>query len=818
MGRTWPDIRYAAHALAKSPGVTIVAIVSLALGIGANTAVFSLLNALILRPLPVSDPQQLVEVSTLNPRSLNRKGSLSVAMFEEIRKRRIFSSEFAWSGGSMDNFETNGVKYAASLDTVSGDYFSTLGIQSILGRLIEPADVGLDAGSSSPVAVISYRCWQNRYHADPAVIGKTIRVANHPLTIIGVAPQGFSGMIIDADFEAVVPMGFSGRTTFRERQNFGLTVFGRLKPGSTLEQARAQLQALWPAILEAAAPDQYQGDERSEFLARRVEVTSAATGNSYLRPRFSRPLMVLLALVGSVLLIACVNLANLMLARAAARKHEIGIRIALGANRWQLVRQFLTESLMLSLAGAALGLVVALWSSRLLLNTMWTGYVPVALVTAPDGRVLAFTAVLTLLTGILSGLAPAWRIVRGDLSPSLRQGKRTVGNGLGSYGKLLVIGQVSLSFLLVIGAGLFVRTLEKLRSTDPGFRRAGVLLIQMFPQAGSRELGTGRTTYYRQLAENLTQIPGIEAVSYSQLGPATREDFLQPVSVSASALAPVEAAQELVGPAFFDLIGMRLLHGRDFAWRDDEDAPRVAILSESLAQRLFPAQDPIGRTIDAGAHPEHKGVTVVGVVGSASLWKIRSREPLGVYLPLMQQPRHNNLTINLRATGDPLAVTPSARRTLETMGHHYPLRIETLEKRVDGLLNVERITAMLATFFGGLALLLASIGLYALVSHAVTMRTSEIGVRMALGARPFDVLNLILKEVLLLVLTGMAIGLPLALAAAQHISEMLFDLGPSNPETILVSGLILLAVGLFAGYLPARRASNTDPMTAVRCE
>ena len=801
------DVRYAVRVLVKDRVVTIFAIASLALSIGASTALFSLMNALMLRSLPVRDPRQLVAISTVRPDGQSRNDALSLRTFEEIaRGQRVFSGMFAWNGNIIANFEANGARYPANLNEVSGGAFAILGVQPLLGRLIGPEDVSREAGSPAPVAVLDYRCWQRRYHGDPAVVGNTIRVDGQALTIIGVTPKSFTSLIIDAGSDVTVPLGFHLKNL--RAGDPVLLVAGRLNPGVTPEQARAQLQTFWPAVQAANVPVEYSGAQRARFLARRIDVQSAATGNSYLRERMSRPLRVSMGLAGLVLLLACLNLANLMLARATKRRQEMGIRIALGAGRWPLIRQLLTESVVLSMTGAAAGVLVALWTSRLLMNTAWTGYVPHALDTAPDLRVLAFSSAIGLLTGVLFGLTPAWDITGVAPAAALRQNPRTSHENGGTLTKVLVCAQVALSLVLVQGATLFVGSLREMRSADPGFRREGLLAVQLFPQAGREEI-PNRTAYYRRLAGRLAELPGVEAVSYSTIGPVNRFEVKQSVSIANSSVAPVQAVRDWVGPDFFSLMGMRLLAGREFEWRDDERAPRVAIVSESLARRLFPEQNPIGRKIDTGRE-------IVGVVSSASLWRAQSYDPIAVYVPLMQEPLYNQPLADIRTTRDASTLAPAVQQTLESMGHHYPLLTQTLEQRADRFLSDERLMANVAAFFGGLALLLAGVGLYGLMSYAVARRTSEIGVRMALGAQSGDVLRAVMLKVTWLVLAGVACGVPAALAVSRLASEMFFGLRPGI--SIAFSVVILSAVALLAGYLPARRASQIDPITALRCD
>lgn len=811
------DIIYSIRMLRRSPVTTIVAICSLALGIGANTAIFSLMNALILRTLPIRDPGQLVHLSSKTPQNPDREIAFSLAMYQELKKdQNLFDGFFGWLGGGIINLEANGARYVGSSSTVTGEYFSTLGIQPVLGRLIGPEDLNLEKGLPASVAVLSYNCWKLRYNGDPGVIGKTIRVEDRPMTIIGVTPESFSGLIIDVASDVTLPIGYSGRTSYRDGTSFGFELYGRLKSGITLDQARAQLESIWPAVQQATIPDKFTGAQREAFFKRKISLASAATGSSFLRLRYAKPLYLLMAMVGVLLLIGCINLANLMLARASARRQEFGIRLALGAGKWRIIRQMLTESLMLSMSGAVLGLIVAYWASGLLIKTMWNGLVPSALNAEPDLRVLAFTVLVSILTGLVFGISPAWNIFRSDPAGALRQNTRRVHGGDGRLGRMLISGQVALSLVLVIGAVLFVRSLEKLRSIDVGFRRDGVLMIQLFPQAGAEGMTMpNRAGYYQELVQRIQQIPQVESVSYSHMGPVLGYEFKSPASVPSAQIAPAQAVFEAVGPRFFHLAGMRLLSGRDFDWRDSENAQAVAIISESLARHLFPSGDAIGKLIDFG---DRKGLQVIGVVNSASLWMPHSHAPMAVYVALMQLPNYNSSTLDIRTSGDPMAVLPSVRGVLTSMGRHLALRSETLEQRASKFLATERMIAMLSTFFGGLALLLASVGLYGLMSYAVARRTSEIGLRMALGARPATVQSLILKEVLWLLFVGMAAGIPVALAASRLVTNLIFGVTGTDPATILIAAGILLAVALMAGYLPARRASRIDPMMALRSE
>jgi predicted permease len=812
------DIRYSLRRLVRSPLTTTVAILSLALGIGANTAIFSLVNALILRPLPIRRPAELVRLFTFAPANPDSEGGLSLAMYEHIREnQRVFSGLFAWDGQGIVNIEANGVKYAAGGSIVTGGYFSTLGIQPFLGRLITPRDLSPDGGLSAAVAVIGYDCWQRRYQGDPAVVGKSIRVEDRVLTVIGVTPKSFSSLTLETVSDVTVPIGFSSAsvTEFRDRRALGLWVFGRLKPGISIERAAAQLEAIWPATLEASLPEGFARIRRDAFLSQRIVTQSASAGTSFLRQKYKYALFVLMAIVALVLLIACANLANLMLALAAQRRHELGIRYALGSGTWRIVREMLTEGLILSAAGAALGVLIAVWASRLLLHTM-TGTVGISLDVAPDLRVLSFAVFTSFLTGVLFSAAPAWSLLRkDDLATAINERRRGV-HGAGATAKVLISAQVALSVALVMIAGLFVRSLSNLRGADLGFRPDGMLLIQLFPQTGAEnQRMPNRAAYYQDLAQRLQALPGVTAVSFSHMGPVLSYEFKNAASVASSQDQPVQAVLEAVGPGFFRLAGMHVLEGREFDWRDSETAQPVAIVSESLARRLFPSVSPIGRTIDFG---RHKGLEIAGVVNSASLWTPRSGKPMAVYLALTQAPEYSTAMIDIRIAGDPAGVLPAVRRVIESLGRHVVLRAETLDQRASMLLNTDRIMAMLSSFFACLALLLAAVGLYGLMSYVVSSRTSEIGVRMALGALPGGVLMLVFREAAWLVAMGFVVGIGAALGSSRLISHMVFNTGMSDPRTILLSALILVIVSALACYRPARRASRIDPMTAIRAE
>jgi len=797
------DIRYSVRLLLKTPVTTLVAVLSLALGIGANAAIFSLINALIIRPLPIPDPRSLVSIETTGSATIDAKDLLSFAMFEGLqREQKVFSSMFLWNGGGVDNIEANGATYAGSAEPVGGDYFRTLGIQPALGRLLTKDDTG--------VAVLDSRCWKARYKGDPGVLGKTIRINGTPMTIVGVTPESFHGMQIDIAPDAIVPIGYTGSGQFRKPENTWFQVFGRLRSGVSIEQARAQIETVWPGVRLSALPPIYQGElRRAEFMKRRILIDSAAAGNSWLRQRMTRPLTLLMTLVVLVLFIACMNLANLMLARAAARRQEIGIRAALGSGLWRIARQLVVEGLVLTTVGAVCGLGMAVWASRTLAHAVWSGFVPLAIETDPDARVLLFTTLIAIATGVAFGLAPMWNVSRME---ALRQHNRSVRGGTGRFGQILVSAQICISLVLLVGATLFSKSLGNLYGQNPGFRRDGVLMVQLYPNPGMKKI-PNRTAYFRNLVEQLADIPGVRGVSYSHMGPVSGYEYKEPVGD-----ASIRSIFELVGPGFFDLMGIHVLAGRQFSWQDDENSRRVVVVSESLAKKLFPGRNAVGQRIKIGSAPEHQDLEIVGVVSNASLWMVQSREPAAFYLPLLQESEYNEPRVDVRVDGDPMRVAPSARSIVASLGKQYALTIETVNQRLDRMLIQERLVAVLSGFFGVLALLLAVIGLYGVMTLAVTARTSEIGVRMALGAQRGDVIGMILRQVLITTAAGLAVGVPATLGASRFVQSMIFGLPARDPGTLALAAAVLVGAALMAGYLPARHASRIDPMSALRSE
>ncbi len=760
---------------------------SLALGIGANTAIFTLINALLLRDLPVRQPERLVQLVAVRP---DGKVPFSYPMFREVeRGQRVFTGLIGWGTGGMQSVEVNGILSQNHVVAVTGNGYSELGVTPLLGRLLTPEDSNPSSGTTSQVAVLGYEFWHSRLGGAVDVVGKQIRVEGHPFSIIGVTRKWFAGMTTGQPPDITIPITAypalmeGNEFTLDSRSILWLSVIGRLKDGVTIERARAQLQSFWPDVLLATASTETPGPRRQRFLSMGLEVSSAAKGfTSGLRSQFARPLYVLAGIVGLILLVACVNLANLMLARAAACSHEMSVRVAIGASRWSLARQVLTESLALSLAGALLGLAFAFWGSRVLVLLMTQGSLfPPTLDVSPDLRVLSLTASVAILTGILFGIAPA--------------------------------------LILLVGAGLFVRSFQRLRSIDLGFQKESVLEINLYPKPGGyQNLDPNR--YHKQLLARISSLPGVGSVSFGDAtipSPQGWHDTVSQMTADSSTGIRLMANAALVSPGFFRTLAIPLLRGRDFNETDDKKHARIAIVNSNLAERLFPNGDAIGKSIRFGFMPDYENIEIVGIARSARIFNIRDATTPVIFLSSFQYP-HEWGGLIVRTKEAPEALAKTVGHEVESLGHEYVLRTRTVAQTISAELVEERVIAMLSGFFAALAILLASIGLYGLMSYAVTRRTREIGIRVAVGAQRQNVLWLVLRETLAMALFGIAIGIPSALAATRLIASMLFGLSPSDLPTIAAVSLLLLLVALFAGYLPARRASAIDPIVALRTD
>ena len=819
------DVWYGARVLRKNRGLAIVGITSLALAIGANTAIFSLLNGLALRALPVPHPEQLVRFGAQS--GDETFVALSLPLFEQISKdQKVFSSTFAWLGDRLSTVEINGALSRNNIWAVTGNFYAELGGTPELGRLIGPEDDDLKAASPTPVAVLAYNFWQRHYGGNRTIVGKILKIEGAAFTIIGVSREGFTGISTERPAEITIPFtaeplltGDSDMRQLWHADAFWLEAAGRLKPHARIVEARAQLDSLWPAIRDGLVPSNLAPAQRARFLGLHMKVEPGEKGASVLRKQFTKPLYVLLAISGMVLLVACVNLATLMLSRAAARSQEIAVRIALGASRTRLVRQTLTESVMLSVAGALAGFFLAYWWSRSLADFILSQFfnAPAQLNLAPDTRVLVSTATLAVLTGMLFGLAPAWRATREDPNLALQKSANKFSRGTGRLGKNLIVTQVALSLVLLTVAGLFIRTLRKLRTIEPGYQAQGVLDASLYPKPGGYK-NLDWVNYYRELTARIARLPGVESAGIAKMSLGWRA-WKEDVRSSEATNAGVKADFSLVMPGFFHTVGIYPERGRIFDWRDDDKAPRVAVVSESLAKRLFGDREAIGQRLEITSEPSWQKVEIVGIASDASLYDIREHAPPTLYVPSTQYGDYMGWSqMMLRTKANPAAMANQVRQTVDSMGHEYVAKTHMIVETVDRSILRERIFAILSVFFGGLALLLAGIGLYGLMAYNVTRRTQEIGVRIALGAARREVLSMILRETLGLTSIGIALGLAFALATSQLIANMLYGVPAQDPVTLVAVSVVLTAVAAVAGWIPARRAMLVDPMVALRYE
>lgn len=708
----------------------------------------------------------------------------------------VFTSAFAWRGGWVVNVEMNGKPFLALVDSVGGDYYATLGIRPALGRFIAREDIGLE---HPHVAVIAYRDWQERYHGDPGVIGKTILIDAEPYTVIGVHPESFPGLIRENAADATIPFDAG---TLRDRKAAENVVIGRLRDGVDPARARARLESIWPSIRQATEPD--DAPERDSFLESRIQIEPAAHGISYLRDQFTRPLYILLGIVALLLLLACVNLANVALARAHGRAAELSVRAALGASRWRLIRSSLTESFLVAIGGAVPGLVFAYWGSNRIAQLMWQGLTPLVLSFAPDARVVLFTAAATISAGALFGLLPAWRAGRQDPAALIQHGSPRVALGLGLGGRTLVVTQIALSFAILAGALLLSRSVENVLQRDPGFSRDRLLAAQLFPRSTYR--GFDKPAYFRQLLESLRAIPGVTAATLATSQPA---GLILPANVSAS--------YHLVVPGFFDTLGIHILRGRDFTMHDDESRPLVAIVSAKLARLLAPSGDVIGQRVRSA---DSKGeFEIIGIASDATLDDPRTPKAPVIYGASFQRPDLLDYsTAILRTPGDPAHLAHAFRERIESLGREYPLSIQTIKDQNDAALLPERMLMLLTSFFSAVGLLLAAVGLYGLLSYTVSRRTGEIGIRMALGATPGGIVGLVLRDVAVMVALGLAAGLAIALAGARAIAAFLYGLSSHDPVTLVLAAGVIIFVAAMASLVPTIRALRINPLTALHYE
>ncbi|MBL8188470.1 MAG: ABC transporter permease [Acidobacteria bacterium] len=867
MESLWQDLRYGARMLLKQKGITIVAVLSLALGIGANTALFSVVDAMLLKMLPVKEPERLVLFRSVAPREFSvgsyngnshtdpvtRQRSMTsfpMQSFQRMREVESPLSDIFVFGDVGLNVSADGQSDVVSGQAVSGNYYAGLGVQAMLGRVLMDED---DNASASPAAVISYRYWHQRFGDNEAVIGKQVNLNNVGFTIVGVTPPGFDGaMQAGSTLDVTIPVSWEPQLHVdRQRSNLSgagtwwLRMMGRLKPGATAEQARAQLEAAFhQSVIEHRAARQAQAqaaggnainDLDPKFYPR-LFLDPGGQGEMNIRNLYAPSMYLLLGVVAMVLLIACANVANLLLSRAASRKKEIGVRLALGASRWRLIRQLMTESVLLSLFGGALGILFALWiKDGLLAVSDWGGRGMRGLEPQLDWRVMGFTLALSLLTGIIFGLAPAWRATKVDLTPTLKdtgRGSSAATRSLLSRG--LVVVQVALSLLLLVGAGLFVRTLLNLQQVEPGFNAKNLLIFGIQPGLiGYKD--EKLVHLYERTTERLQAIPGVQAVTFSRMallsqGSSSRSIFLRdalnaPPDSEGRIKESGEGYIHQVRENFVEAMQIPLLAGRNLTPQDDATTPRVVVVNQTFANKYFPNENPIGKRF-AFDPKKPDEVEIIGLVKDAKYTRQRDDIPPTVYSSWRQELRSmSNATIEVRTAGNPTDLTAAIRQAMQEVDANLPLvNIRTQLEQADATLMMERLFAKLLTLFGLLAQQLASIGLFGVMAYAVSQRTNEIGIRMALGAETSDVMKMILRQGMTLALLGIALGLIGAYVLTKYLeswvnlSQMLFGVKVTDPMTYGVIAAGLTVVALIACFIPAWRATKVDPMIALRYE
>ena len=805
------DLRYTVRTLRRSPGFLTVAVLSLALGIGANTAIFSLINALMLRPLPVKEPDRLVQITRFQDGG--RPASVSYPLFQYFRDNVKSISGAAAEMSADAVIVIDGQEEIVSSEWVSGAHYSVIGIEPAAGRLLEPPDDVISP--AMPAAVISYHYWQRQFGLNPSAIGKTFSVRNNVFTIVGVTPPGYQGTSVARDPDVTLPLMMKLTDEQRgEPTNNMLTLIARLKPSATGGQANAEVQVLWRTFLKGQA-SRFPAKERPGLMLQRAGVIPAPNGFSTLQYTYSQPLFVLMGIVTLVLLLACANLSGLLLARAASRQREISIRLAIGASRWRLIRQFLTETFVLAALAGAGGLILAYWLSGGLVSMLANGGT-LFLSVAPDLRVLLFTAAISLLACLLASLAPAVHAVRANLNPALKEARA---GGHRRIGKTLVIAQLSISMVLVVGAALFVGTLVKLYGVDRGLHTDGVMTFSVGinqPYTPARGLAVETA-----LLDRLTALPGVTSASAAMVVAIGGGLWTRHVKVEGYTFRADESEEvgfNTIAPKYFATVATPLLLGREFDERDTDGAKKVAIINESFARYFFGAEAPVGR------HVTSVGVTyeIVGLVKDAKYQSLRASVMKTVYIPWMQrggeQPSSYTYLAQV-AAGDPMRLTPVLERMVREVDPALRLRTpRTYTSIVDASIVTERIMATLGGFFGFLALVVACLGMFGVMAFQVSRRINEMGVRMALGAGRGDIVVLVLREVAALLIAGSVIGSAGALTLTGLAGKLLFGVKPNEPAVFVLAALVLAAATLMAGWLPARRASRIDPLTALRHE
>ena len=809
----WGDARYALRTFARNRTFTATAIVTLALGIGANTAMFSLFDALMLRWLPVPNPQSLLQVREKADTGAGNE-TFSYAIARALDDQKAIFTGVAGYGGSGFRFRVGAPESAARVPgaVVTGSFYDTLGLNPVIGRLLTRED---DQPGAAAVAVASYGYWERQFASDPLLGGRTVVINGVPVTIVGVSPRGFVGANVGAIADLTIPVAtlpliVPEMASALGPGNYWLRLLARTQPALSTAAAQARLATAWPHVAEGVVAPHWPAARRKEVIDSILRLTPGGTGWTYLRDIYARPLRVLMTVVGVVLLIACANVASLLLARASARQKEIAVRLAIGAGRGRIVRQLLVESALLSLAGGACGILLASFSSRLLLDGLSTGPLAITLDLTPNWHVLVFTAGVAVATAVIFGLAPALQATGSGPASALKEDARTAP----SRSRLLpglVTAQVALSLVLLIGAGLFVRTLRNIQTFDAGFTREGVLLVNFEGK---------RPALPADLFDELRRVPGVLSASVSTHTPLNGSTWSEPVVPAGRPLPERDNALLIgAGPGFFATMRMPLLAGREFTEQDSASSVPVAVVNERFAQRTFPNQSPIGQRLSTRLNGTPTELQIIGLVKNANTRTLRAVPPATVFVSFAQLPNDEHpFTLEIRAAGALSDVTQGVQQTLLSKLPGTPIEVHSLAAQADATIVQERMMATLAGGFGLLALALASVGIYGLLAYGVARRTKEIGIHMALGAQRRRVIGLVLRGARQSLLIGLAIGLPAALAASRWVESMLFGLKPTDPVAIVAAVVLLAVVAHVAAYVPALRASRVDPLVALRHE
>ncbi|HEY6392692.1 MAG TPA: ABC transporter permease [Bryobacteraceae bacterium] len=843
MGSLWNDLRFALRTLRKSPVFTVVAVLSLALGIGANTAIFSLLDQVLLRLLPVNHPEQLALLTIRGMEYGNNSGgnAMSYPLYGDFAKSNsVFSGMFCRFPYNM-SVSFGGRTERVDGELVSGTYFPVLGVGAAVGRTFMPDDDQTPGGH--PLAMLTYSYWKTRFGGDPSIVGKTVIVNARNLTVVGVARPGFNGVELGRTTQIFVPMTMKAQMTpgwdaLDDRRWRWVNAFGRLKPGVTAQQAKASLQPFYHGVLEMEVKDAVFRNaapaDRQRFLKNIIDVLPGSQGRSNLRRQLTTPLWLLMAITGGVLLIACANVANLLVAKATSRQKEIAIRLAIGAGRGRIIRQLLVESLTLSVFGGALGLLLSVWIDRLLLTFMPNQAGEGAISSNPDLRILAFTIAISVLTGIVFGLAPALQSTKPELASTLKDQVAGIlgGGSQGRFRKSLVVVQVTLSLLLLVGAGLFIRSLQNLRDLGPGFPTENLVAFTVDPSLIGYDSSKAKV-FYRRLADELAAIPGVRNVGLADMRILTGNESDSGITIEAQGSKPAEKAHpymNAIDPGYFATLGVPILAGRDFTFQDTETiqhgarqdmkVPRVVIVNDKFARRFFPGRSALGQHVGFGIAPNTRTeMEIVGVVKDIKYTSLRDEIPIQMFGPYIAGSHVAEMTIYARSTLDASQMFSAIRAKVRELDANLPLfELRTLDQQISASLLIERLIASLSTVFGFLATLLAMIGLYGVMAYTIARRTREIGIRMALGAFQKDVLWLVMREVLVLVAIGVVAGLCAAIGLTRLVQSQLYGITAHDPMTLALATLGLAVVACAAGYIPAIRASRVDAMEALRYE